>query len=213
MARYSRDGVEVHVVTATRGEKGALRTGDQVVTREELPAVRESELRSVLVLLGAHPPVLLGYRDGEVERVDFPELVVKVRSHMERLRPDVVITFGPAGITDHADHKTVHRATLEAFHQYRTAQGVEPRLMYFAIPRDIAEQFELELDGPEVEPTVLIDISDYLEVKIKALRMYNSQEDVQELADMVQEGRFGFEGFYQAYPSVTDGVVSTGFWD
>ena len=183
------------------------------MTREELPAVRESELRSVLVLLGAHPPELLGYRDGELERADFPELVGKVRSHMDRVRPDVVITFGPRGITDHADHKTVHRATVEAFNQYRAARGVEPRLMYFAIPRDMVEQFELDLDGPEVEPTVLIDISDYLGVKIKALRMHNSQEDAQKLAGMVQEGRIDFEGFHQACPPVTDGVVSTGFWD
>jgi LmbE family N-acetylglucosaminyl deacetylase len=205
--------VEVHVVTATRGEQGALGTGGQVVTRQELPAVRESELRSVLVLLGAHPPEFLGYRDGEVERADFPELVGKVLSHMERVRPDIVITFGPAGITDHADHKTVHRATAEAFHQYRAAQRAEPRLMYFAIPRELVERFELELDGPEVEPTVLIDISHYVDVKIKALRMNNSQKDVQELADAVQEGRIRFEGFHQAYPPVADGVVSTGFWD
>jgi predicted nucleotidyltransferase len=85
--------------------------------------------------------------------------------------------------------------------------------MYFAIPKEMIEQFDVELDGPEVEPTSLIDISGYLGVKIKALRMHNSQEDVQELAGMVQEGRMGFEGFHQAYPPITDGVVSTGFWD
>ena len=33
MARYGEEGVEIHVVTATRGEQGALGTGGQVVAR------------------------------------------------------------------------------------------------------------------------------------------------------------------------------------
>ena len=213
MARYGEEGVEIHVVTFTRGEQGALGTGGQVVARSELAAVRESELRSALVFLGTHPPEFLGYRDGELEQADLSELAGKVLSHIERVRPDVVITFGPRGITDHGDHKMVHRATVEAFHRYRADNEVDPRLMYFAIPKEMMEHFDLELDGPEVEPTILIDISGYLGVKIKALRMHNSQEDVQELADMVQDGRYGIEGFHQAYPPVTGGVVSTGFWD
>ena len=178
MARYGEEGVEIHVVTATRGEQGALDTGSQVVARAELPAVRESELRSALVFLGAHPPEFLGYRDGELEQADLSELAGKVLSHMERVQPDVVITFGPRGITDHGDRKMVHRATLEAFYQYRAANEVDPRLMYFAILKEMIEQFDVELDGPEVEPTILIDISGYLGVKIKMLRMHNSQEDV-----------------------------------
>jgi LmbE family N-acetylglucosaminyl deacetylase len=115
MARYGEEGVEIHVVTAARGEQGALGTGSQVVARLELPAVRESELRFTLVFLGAHPPEFLGYRDGELEQANLSELAGKVLSHMERVRPDVVITFGPRGITDHGDHKMVHSATGRRF--------------------------------------------------------------------------------------------------
>ncbi len=84
--------------------------------------------------------------------------------------------------------------------------------MYFAIPKEMIEQFDVEQDGPEVEPTILIDISGYLGVKIKTFRMHNSQEDVQDAA-LGQDGRYGIEGFHQAYSPVTGGVVSTGFWD
>lgn len=44
MARCAADGVDVHVVTATRDEWGTLGTVGQVITREQLPAVREGEL-------------------------------------------------------------------------------------------------------------------------------------------------------------------------
>ena len=57
--QYAREGVDIHVVTATRGEHGALGTGDLKIARRDLPAVREAELRAVLALYGAHPPILL----------------------------------------------------------------------------------------------------------------------------------------------------------
>src|SRR5262249_13884823 len=48
--KYAREGVEIHVVTATRGECGELGTGDLKIERRDLPAVREAELRAVLAL-------------------------------------------------------------------------------------------------------------------------------------------------------------------
>jgi N-acetyl-1-D-myo-inositol-2-amino-2-deoxy-alpha-D-glucopyranoside deacetylase len=56
IARYTAEGVAVQVVTATRGEQGSLGPDDRVIGREELPIVRETELRSAMVVLGAHPP-------------------------------------------------------------------------------------------------------------------------------------------------------------
>jgi len=45
LSRYARAGVEVYVATATRGEQGMLGTNGQVVTRTDLPRVREAELQ------------------------------------------------------------------------------------------------------------------------------------------------------------------------
>ena len=65
--KFAQMGANVTVITATRGELGTLGTGDLSVSREELPAVRERELSKVLSLFGANPPILLGYKDQEVE--------------------------------------------------------------------------------------------------------------------------------------------------
>ena len=54
LTRYAREGVEVYVVTATRGELGGLGTGDLSIKRKDLPAVRESELRAVLAMDGVN---------------------------------------------------------------------------------------------------------------------------------------------------------------
>src|SRR5215470_16969450 len=117
LIHYAREGVDIHVVTATRGERGDLGTGDVPIARRELPAVREAELRAVLALYGAHPPILLDYRDQELSTADFATLTHDVWRVMVAVQPEVVLTFGPSGISGHEDHKTIHRAATEAFHR------------------------------------------------------------------------------------------------
>ena len=211
--RYAHEGVEIHVAVATRGEPGSLGTGEMAVTREDLPAIREAELRSVLQMYGADPPILLGYRDQELATSDFEELVGKVASVMEKVSPQVVITFGPTGISHHDDHIAIHRATVEAFQRYRTYSDLEPRLFYVALPKEAAERYELNIHGPEIQPSVIIDIKEYKSVKIQALRMYRSQEDAQQLADTFEATPFDIEAFHQAYPPATDNQVTAGFWE
>ena len=209
---YARQGVDVYVATATRGEQGALGTGGMSIEREELPAVREAELRSVLEMIGARAPISLGYRDGELASADFEELAGKVAAVMKRVGPDIVITFGPSGISSHEDHIAVHRATVEAFHSYRDSSTVEARLFYIAVSDEIADRFELRLDESETTPTVSIYVKEYKAVKMQALKTYRSQEDIQQFAEWFETGEFDVEAFHQAYPKLPDGDIGGGFW-
>jgi hypothetical protein len=88
-------------------------------------------------------PTLLDYKDQELKEADFEELTSKVLAMMQRVRPDVVLTFGPLGISRHDDHITLHRAATEAFHRYRTSAAKDARLLYVAIPKEEAEKFEI----------------------------------------------------------------------
>jgi len=210
--KYAREGVEIYVATATRGEMGDLGTGGLKLRREDLPAVREDELGSALMLYDAKPPILLGYRDQELGSADFEEVVQKVVAVMEDVRPNVVITFGPTGISHHEDHIAIHKAAAEAFHRYRKTIEPEPCLLYVALPEEIASQFEMDLDEVEMALSIAIDITDYKRVKIQGLRLYRSQQDAQELADMFESNSFNFEWFYQAYPPADKDEMVTGLW-
>ena len=211
--RYAREGVDIYVATATRGERGTLGTGGVVIDRRELPAVREAELRTVLEMVGGHPPVFLDYRDQELSAADFEEVVGRVLSVMEEVRPDRVITFGPSGISNHDDHVMIHRAALEAFKRYAASNDTEPRLFYVALPEEVAKRFELELHPLEASPTVIVDIREHKALKIEALRSYRSQEDAQVLADMGESSDFDVEAYHQVLPPAADGQVSDGFWE
>ena len=213
IATYARKGVDVYVATATRGEQGTLGTNGLTIAREDLPAVRVAEQRSVLELLGAHPAFQLGYRDQGLKDADFDGLVDSVVGVMRSVHPDVVLTFGPTGISRHDDHVTIHQATVEAFQLYRPGADPEPRLFFVAIPKGVVKEFGVEIDGVETEPTVMIDIEEFKDLKIRSWRMYRSQEDAQEVAAMFEKSPWGFECFHQAIPAASDGTVASGFWE
>jgi LmbE family N-acetylglucosaminyl deacetylase len=154
LIHYAREGVDVYVVTATRGEHGDLGTGDLTIARQDLPAVREAELRAVLALYGAHPPILLDYRDQELRTADCATLTHDVWRVMVAVQPEVVLTFGPTGISGHEDHQTVHRVTTAAFHRYRPTAVVAPRLYYVALPPEVAAQFAFRVHPSELTLSV-----------------------------------------------------------
>ena len=211
--RYAREGVDVFNVTATRGELGTLGTGGLQIEREELPQVRERELRGALERYGANPPIILGYRDQEVKDADPEELTGKVHAVMAELTPDVVITFGPLGISRHDDHIALHRAAVAAFERYRETAEKGARLFYVALPKEFMDEGDLDLDGPEVDPTHRVDISETKDVKLAALRGYASQEDAQQLAAMFEERGIVAEWFHQAIPPADrSGGVVEGLW-
>jgi len=205
--RYAAEGVAIHVITATKGELGALGTNGTVIAREDLPKVREAEQRAVLKHLGvSNPPIYLGYRDQEVVEADRAEVVAKVYEVMRKVKPDVVLAFGPTGLSNHPDHIAMHAAAKEAFYQYIAATDLKATLYYWAIDRKLAEEFDLKIDGVEVDPHVMLDVKQTWPEKVAALRMYGSQEDAQELAGYFETFDAPHESFHQAYPPVPEGA-------
>ena len=208
MKRYAAEGVDIHVITATRGEMGALGTNGVVIKREDLPKVREAEQKSVFEYLGVpNPPIYLDYRDQEFGDADPEEVVQKVLDVMKRVRPDVVLAFGPTGLSNHVDHIAMHHASDEAFDRYRKETGAESRYYYWAVSPEVVADFDLGIEGIEVEANVIVDGSDTWGSKIHCLRLYSSQEDAQEIAAMFETSPDKTERFHQVYPLLADGVV------
>src|SRR5690242_2094397 len=102
LARYAREGVETHLVTATRGERG--RNGESRATPPaELAALREAELAAAARVLGVSGLYFLDYPDGGLDGVDPREAACRIAAHIDRVQPHVVITFGPEGGYGHPD--------------------------------------------------------------------------------------------------------------
>jgi hypothetical protein len=99
LARYAAEGVETYLVTATRGERGRFgslgKSGDPV----EVGRVREAELREAAAVLGIREVSILSYPDGAVDEVPAAIAIRAIASHIRRIQPHVIVTFGPDGAT------------------------------------------------------------------------------------------------------------------
>jgi len=172
LALLARRGAHVHVLTATRGGAGAC--GDPpLCTAEELPAVRERELRCACATLGIEPPRILDYPDGALSAVDPEDIVAHILALVDEIRPQVMLSFGPDGLSGHPDHIAIGSCAAEAF---RRAQ--EPAVLYtVAVPRSLAKRLNMRAIRPVPDEAIAlsVDISAVWEMKLAAMRCHATQ--------------------------------------
>jgi LmbE family N-acetylglucosaminyl deacetylase len=190
MASFTRRGDRVVVLTATLGEHGTSDPATWPPSR--LAPVRAAELRAALAAVGVDELHLLGYEDGRCAAEDGTAAVAEV---IDEIGPDLILTFGPDGMTGHPDHRAVSRWATEA----RASARPSARLWYAtqstAFHRRwgaLNERIGLWDDQPEPPSTpsheMVLSVSlpdDLLDLKIAALRAHDSQ--TRPLRDLVGE--------------------------
>lgn len=129
IARAAAAGAETVVVSLTRGDAGQIRDA-RAATRRTLGATRVRELGAAAAALGVGHVECLDLGDGNLSRMPFADLVALVRSILERLAPDVVVTFGEDGGFGHPDHTRSSQAVLAA----RTQLAEPPRVLHARFP-------------------------------------------------------------------------------
>src|SRR3954454_9564089 len=132
LARYASAGADVRVVSLTRGEAGQIRDA-ATATRSTLGAVWEKELDAAGKELGLTQTSCLGHPDGGLADTGDQVLVGEVSELISQTAPDVVITFGPDGLTGHPDHVDVGAAVTAACYDVRSSGPV--RLFHCHLPR------------------------------------------------------------------------------
>ena len=148
------DGFRFVLIHATSGEAGQI-ADPTLATPETLGDVREEEDRRSWIALGREPDrhEWLRYPDHGVDAVDRSELVARIQAILAEERPDVVVTFGPDGVTGHPDHVEVGLAATDAFHRLREAGGgAFRRLIHTAIPQRRIDEWNRELVRAGKEP-------------------------------------------------------------
>ena len=95
LAKYAGEGVETYLVTATRGERGRFGESGEKPPPDVVGRVREAELREAASVLGVREVNFLDYYDGDLDQVDVTEAVARIADHIRRVKPQVIITFGP----------------------------------------------------------------------------------------------------------------------
>ncbi len=238
LAKYASEGVSVHLLTATLGERGRFhgrRFGtDGHPGPEHMAALREQELRQAAAALGVREVSLLGYRDQEVDRADPAEAAARIASHLRRVRPQVVLTFGADGAYGHPDHIAVSQFTGAALvaaadrtvgipgednppHRvdklYHLAWAFEGWRMY----QEAFGQVATTVDGsrreavpwPDWAVTSRIDTRAWWQNVWRAISCHASQvsayEPLQRLTPAQHEALWGYQTFYRVFSFVNGG--------
>ncbi|HMR64164.1 MAG TPA: PIG-L family deacetylase [Anaerolineae bacterium] len=196
LTKYASEGVDVHLIIATRGEAGRV-ANPNVNTVQPFGLQRELELRRACEIYGATLH-LLGYIDGQTPMVPPAEAVFKIVKILRAVKPQVVIGFGPDGIYGHYDHLVAHRwasaAVSLAAEADRWPEAGPPhqvaKFYYRALPQAQVDNMvervgynTVDMGGvpfPFVgfEPeqiTTVIDVQGYARQKLQAIRCHASQ--------------------------------------
>jgi LmbE family N-acetylglucosaminyl deacetylase len=233
LAKYAAEGVETYLVTATRGERGWWGEEADYPGPEAVGSMREQELQAAAQVLGLQEVNLLGYLDKELDQADPDEVIGKLVTHLRRVRPQVVVSFGPYGYYGHPDHIAISQFTTAAVvaaadpayngHQVDSPHRVD-KLYYLAATREEQEvyqtafgELDTTVDGQEREATpwpdwaitTQIDTSRCWETIWQAIACHRSQlPGYQSLLDLPQEYHrrlWGMQTFYRAYSLANGG--------
>ena len=215
LAAHAAKGVQVRLITATLGEEGEIRQPG-AATPDTLGSVRRVELARAVRILGLSDHIVLHYRDSGMAGtppnrhpqafVNAPAAVIVERlvEEIRRFRPQVVLTFDPAGLYGHPDHIAICHHTTEAFRQaadpaaypQHLINGVGPyapqRLFYSARPRGFrlawaktlrAHGIDFPLPNPErandgaapEDINLELDVAPQMELKMGCILSHRTQ--------------------------------------
>ena len=170
LARHVAEGAELHGLWFTRGEHGQPSV-EPPPEPEQMARWREQDLREAAALIGYRSVEILDYEDGTLDNVPGHVLEEHILDRMRRLLPELVFTFGPAGITRHSDHQAVHRAALAAFDRAK-AEGLAVRRIYYdAVAGEAAQRLGIT-DEPDGQPNTFVDVSRFQHIKREALAIH-----------------------------------------
>lgn len=230
IARYSAEGVAVHVLTATPGDAGRHGEGPHP-GKEGLARIRESELRAAAARLGARSVEVLGYPDGRLDEVDPATAVARIVEVVRRVRPQVVITFGPDGAYGHPDHIAVSQLATAALVRapdpgYPVAGRPHAVSKFYYIAWDRTDwdiyqsafkKLTSKVDGverqavpwPEWEITTRVDASEFWEEVWQAVQCHQTQMSqygpLRELDESQHRALWGSQAFYRVFSLVNGG--------
>jgi LmbE family N-acetylglucosaminyl deacetylase len=174
VARWTSAGHQVSYCLLTCGDKGA---NDVNTNIEQLCRIRQAEQKAAAHIIGVQRVIFLGYKDGDLH----PDLQLRrdITRVIRQERPDIILTCDPTALymrdtmINHPDHRATGQAVLDAVFP---ASG-NP-LYYIELWRDeglephSVEEVWVSLT---LTPNLVIDVTEYWDIKIQALKQHASQ--------------------------------------
>lgn len=208
MHRQRREGHDVHLLTLTRG--GATKVRHELgLSVEEMGAVRRREMDGVAEVLELSSLTVLDLPDSGLKEMDPREIETAVRAEIERLAPDVAVTYPVHGISGFADHLVTHATVKRAWCELVDDGGPGRRLAFHtlaSVPEGDRPVRLTASSADEIDCLVRASPAD-LEAQRRALACYETYRAKIEAIDPVSVtgDEIAFEIFREAHdPPLAD---------
>lgn len=191
-------GAATRLLVVTRGEAGT----PEETTDADLGEVREKELVCAAKAIGLDEvSVLEGYPDGGIADQPFEGLVDDIAAWLADRRPQAVITFGPHGVTGHADHVVVGSAARWAVERLAES-GQAPHAVYVISPIFDPAGNRYDLSSEEQSATHRLDVTAVAARRLAALECHASQTDAAEEIAALRAAIDADGAIYEGYTRV-----------
>ena len=168
VAKWAEAGNEVHVVILAEGATSRDSARNPESRIEELSALEKSA-QSAGKILGVTSVRLLNFPDNRMDSVDLIDVVKTIEGYVEKLKQEVVITHNSDDLN--IDHQIVHQAVMTACRPM-PRQSVK-RILLFEVPS--STEWQSPTVGNSFVPNWFEDVSETLNLKIKALEAYKNE--------------------------------------
>lgn len=188
LAKWAKAGCEIISIIITSGDSGSNDPSKDADYKPILAELREKEQLAANAILGIKETVFLRYPDGELEST------IQLRRDLTRLirkfKPDTVSTGNPEGwfygdeYLNHPDHRAAAEAACTAVFPSAGSRLIFADLLSAGYePHEVKR---LYIHGTDKSDT-WVDITETLDVKIKALQQHVSQVPVDEVGKWMTE--------------------------
>src|SRR3989338_4568366 len=183
LAKYASEGVEIHLLCATRGEAGDINIKNQKSkiknTNKKLKIndIREEELLKSAEIIGIKKVEFLNFIDGRLCNANYHDLAKKIIAKIKSFKPQVVMTTERLGVSGHLDHIAVSMVTTYSYLKTKEAY----KLYYYCLSKqqrrhEGGDYFIYFPEGySEDQITTKIDYTKFFEKKIFAMYQHQSQ--------------------------------------
>lgn len=167
IAKHLKQGNKVTIVYMTSGDAGSLK-----YAKNELVKIREKEARNAVKIFGVKDIIFLGNPDGYLEYNK--ENFVKIINLIRQKKPNII--YIPHKYDTHKDHMNTYELVIESISRASGSWFQECN----GEPWQVGTILCYEIWTPLQEISYIENITEFIDLKIKALKQHKSQiHDIQ----------------------------------
>ena len=171
--QMARQGIEVTYMILTNGDKG---NHNPEITRNQLIALRKIEQRAAAEIAGVKQVLFMGVEEGFLRSTR--AIRKRVTREIRRIRPEIIICFHPDrylvgdGYINHPDHRNAGLVALDAIFPAADNPMFYPDMADEGyLPHKISQLYVVG----DSEPTIQVDITDAIDLKIQSILAHKTQ--------------------------------------